>query len=369
MATESSAPTARTASDADRAASIADILLGNESNEDVREEETPAQASTTEVEESPETETEEVLAASEDEDDGEEEELPVAASADDDDEDLTWEKILGVSEGQLNFDEEGNLVGFNTKVNGESTTVKAADLIAGFQNNKAFTQKSQALAEQQKAFEDEVSNVRTEYAKKLHTVDSLNKYFENQLLQSYNGIDWETLRANNPAEYAATRQDFQTRALEFQQINQAILTDMDKARQEYQGAMQKQMEEFKTQQRALMVETNPAWADDKAYDSAMSGFKDFVNDAYGFSAEEFDSVMDARLIQLVQDAQKFREGKKLVESKQVQKLPKFQKSSGRRPSKKTTKLEKLTAASKKATGANKRQLQRDAVAELLLGNG
>lgn len=365
MATEQSAAPTVSASDADRAATIADILLGNEGEEsnDVSEgEETQTHETIDEVEESPEAEDEESEDESED-DDGEE---PLAASADDDEE-LSWEKVLGVNEGQLNFDEEGNLVGFNTKVNGESQTVKAEELIAGFQNNKAFTQKSQAFAEEKKAFDTEVAGVREEYAKRLHTVDSLNKYFENQLLEAYNGVNWEQLRVSNPAEYAATRQDYQARALEFQQINDAILVDMDKARQEMQGKMQEAATEFRKQQRTIMVESNPTWADDKTYDSAISGVKNFLNDTYGFSGEEFESVMDARLVALVQDAQKFREGKKLAEGKPKQKVPKFQKSSGRRPSKKVSKLDKLTAASKKAQGANKRALQTDAVAELLLG--
>ena len=108
MATEQSEAPTRPASDMDRAATIADILLGGgegeESNDVLDDEETLSEETTDEVEESPETEDEESEVESED--DGEEETLQASA---DDDEDLTWEKILGVNEGQLNFDEEGNL--------------------------------------------------------------------------------------------------------------------------------------------------------------------------------------------------------------------------------------------------------------------
>lgn len=365
MATEqSTAPTVPTSDDA-RASSIAELLLGEDESNDVSEgEETLTQETTNEVEESNEVETDEVETTSDD-DDSEEEEAPIAAS--DDDEDVTWEKVLGVKEGQLNFDEEGNLVGFNTKVNGESATVKAEELIAGFQNNKAATQKSQALAEEKKAFDTEVGELRKQYAEKLHTVDSLNKYFENQLLQEYQGINWEQLRIENPAEYAATRQDYTQRALEFQQINEAIKVDMAKAQEEMQGKVQQTMSQRNAEQRAKMVEVNPTWADDKTFQKEITSIKDFVSDTYGFSEGEFVNAFDARMISLVQDAQKFREGKKLVDSSPKRKVPQFQKSSGRKPSKKVTKLEKLTKASKQAKGSSKRNLQADAVAELLLG--
>jgi len=78
--------------------------------------------------------------------------------------------------------------------------------------------------------------------------------------------------------------------------------------------------------------------------------------------------MDARLIQMAQDAMKFRQGKKTVARKLKGKdVPKFQKSSGHKPKGKLSKLQKLTAAAKKAEpGPAKRDLQTNAIAALLL---
>ena len=77
-------------------------------------------------------------------------------------------------------------------------------------------------------------------------------------------------------------------------------------------------------------------------------------------------MFDARLIELIKDAKTYHEGLKVADKKKQKPVPKFQKSrGGGKP--KVSKLDKLTAASKKAHGADKRELQTSAVAELLTG--
>ena len=78
-------------------------------------------------------------------------------------------------------------------------------------------------------------------------------------------------------------------------------------------------------------------------------------------------MFDARLIELIKDAKKYHEGATVAAKKKQKPVPKFQKSRGTGVKPKTSKLEKLTAASRKAQGGEKRDLQQSAVAELLLG--
>ncbi len=336
---------------------IAALLAGDEESEaeDTTEEETQTEESTTdEEEESNEEEAE----------DGEEEETTLEAVADDN---ATWETVLGVEDGKLSYDDKGDINGVNVKVDGETSTVSMADLIVGYQTNKSTTQRSQALAEEKKVFDGQKEQSEQLYASKLQSVDALTKHFEKQLIGEYDAIDWNALRANDPAEYAAAKQDFSTKAGELQKIQDAINNDMAETTQESQKKQAETAQAYMKTQFDLMIDKNPEWSDKDVLKKARDGYKAFVVEQYGFNDQEFDSVFDARLIELIKDAKTYREGLKVSLKKTQKPVPKFQKSRGSGVKLKVSKLDKLTAASHKAHGEDKRELQKSAVAELLIG--
>lgn len=335
---------------------VAALLAGeNESEtEDTKDEETQTiESKTDDDEESNEEEAE----------DGEEEETDLSAIADDE---ATWETVLGVEDGKLSYDEKGDINGFNVKVDGETSTVNMADLIAGYQTNKSVTQRSQAFADEKKAFEGLKEQTEQLYASKLQSVDALTKHFEKQLIGEYDNINWEELRSKDPAEYAAARQDFSTKAGELQKIQEAINNDMAEFSQESQNKQIYLNQEYRQKQYDLMIDKNPEWSDEKVRNTAKTSYQKFVSEQYGFNDQEFDSVFDARLIELIKDAKSYREGLKVADKKKQKAVPKFQKSRGTSKAK-VSKLDKLTTASHKAHGDEKRELQKSAIAELLLG--
>lgn len=347
-------------SDEDR---IAELLISEDesASEDEREDENLTAASNQDEDEESDDESE----AADGDDDEEGEETTSEAAAD---EDVTWEGVIGLSEDQLSFDDDGNLKGIHVKVNDFEGTLTIPELVAGFQTNKAVTMKGQQQAEEYKQFESQKEQVQQVYAAKLESVDLLTQHFEKQLISAYDGVDWDKLRNEDPAEYAAARSDFATKAQELQQIKEAIAKDQETARGEALEAQQAQAKEYIQKQAELMVQNNPEWADKKVLETAYADFKTFVNDTYGFSEQEFDSVFDARLIELIKDAKRYHEGVKVANKKRGKPVPKFQKSSGKKPMPKATKLDKLTKAAKNAQGQQKRDLQTSAVAELLMGN-
>lgn len=337
---------------------IAELLTGGPSEtEDKDDEEIQTIESKTEDDEISDEET------AEDEQE-EEETSDLEAIADTDD---TWESVLNVDEGNLSYDEEGNINGVNVKVNGESSTVGMKDLIAGYQTNKAITQKGQNLADERKVFDGLKEQAEQAYASKLASVDALTKHFEQQLISEYDNINWDELRNTNPAEYAAARQDFSSKAGELQRIQEAIKTDVDSAAKTHAEDGQKKAQVHMKEQYDLMIVNNPEWSDAKVLETAKDSYKAFVKDQYGFKDTEFDSVFDSRLIELIKDAKSFREGLKVATKKKQKAVPRFQKSAGTGSKKRVSKLDKLTAASKKAKGSQKRDLQQSAVAELLIG--
>ena len=337
---------------------IADLLEGN-TTEDLKDEETLSEEST-EVEESDE-QIDEVTDEQEPTD-----EEPVEESTEET-VDESWESVLGLEEDQLAFDEEGNLSGVTVKIDGKTSTVNMKDLVAGYQVNKAVTQKSQALAEERKAFEGRRNQFEQEYTKKLENAETLTNILGNRLVGEYESVNWDQLRAENPAEYAALKQDYASRANEIQQAQQALAQEKQMKQQKTEQENNARRAQLVAAELDLMISKNPTWADENVRKKDMSNIAEEAIEAYGFKREAFDNIIDHKIVEVLKDALAFRKGKKIATEKLKKPVPKFQKSSGKPSAKKVTKLEKLTKKAQGASGANKRHAQTDAIVELLNG--
>lgn len=275
-----------------------------------------------------------------------------------DEEAPTWGKTLGIDEDKIVFDEEGNFKAVKVK-DGE---VGLNDLINGYQFNKANTERSQALAEERKQFDIVKNQASEEYVKKLTDTQKLTEYLHKKLTSDFDGIDWNALRTQNPAEYAALKYDFDNRSNELQQIYAVIQQERDQE----QGKFAQQRQEFYAREAQKIITDNPEWADTAKFKAGIDSLANLAGE-YGISAEEFHNSVDSRVVKMMQDLQKFKAGKSVVEKKLSKPLPTFQKATGKAPAK-PTKLEQLTKAAKAATGANQRNAQVAAVNHLLFGD-
>jgi len=284
----------------------------------------------------------------------------------DSDEEVTWANTLGIDEKNIALDDKGNLIGINVKVDGNTSTIGVKDLIAGYQSNKSNTNKSKQLAEQRKEFDEIKNTVANEYIKKIESVDRLTQHLKDNLLGGYKDIDWNRLRVENPGEYAAAVQDFNFRNSEIERIANVVGQEKQNIGQQMTAEQIASQQEFIKNQANLVIEKNPSWAKPEIFKKAMSELTDFANESYGFTQEEFSTIQDARIFELLKDAMKYRNSVKTAKTKLDVQIPKYQKSSGK-VTKPTTKLDKLTKTAKTTKGYQKRGAETDAVAELLSG--
>jgi hypothetical protein len=281
--------------------------------------------------------------------------------------DVTWAGVLGVDEKQLVLDEAGDFKSVRVNVDGQVSEVTVKDLIAGYQTAQYNSQKGSALANEMRNFQATRDATVQEYTAKLEQLQELTGFLGQQLLAEYQDIDWNRLRAEQPGEYAAAIQDYQLKQQQLQGI-------FSKLESEKSGQTEAQMKVMQEQQRIHLetqvdkvLEKRPEWREPEKFKKALSEMVDFVGTSYSFTPEEFYSVQDARIIELVQDAMAYRRGKSVVEQKfKAKDLPKFSKPGNVKP-KQVSKLDKLTKAAAKATGYKKHALQTEAVAALLLG--
>lgn len=283
-------------------------------------------------------------------------------------EDTTWSKALGVDDHNIVLDDEGNFKGVNVKIDGQVGQVSLKDLIAGYQFSASTTNKSKALAEERKTFDSTVQQVADNYSSRLASADKLVSYLEQQILAPYQGVDWEKLRYENPGEYAAAVQDYQRQAANLEQIKNAVGDARQGVSQEQQQQMNDQQAGYIKAQAASALEKNPTWSEPEVFKKALTAMETFVGDAYGFTREEFHTVQDARLLELVKDAMAYRSGQTQMKEKLDKKIPTFIKGGSNSP-KPLTQLQKLTKKAQSTTGYQKKGAELDAVAELLQGYG
>lgn len=237
----------------------------------------------------------------------------------------TLASVLGLDDDKLEYDDEGNVV-FKAVIDGEVQPVKMDDLVKSYQLQGHVNNKSIALENERKEFDSTKNEVFTELTNRVKSVNALTQQAEQMLLADYKGIDWDSLRHTDPAEWTALQQEFQTRARAIEQIKQQATQATQELTQEQQAELQQKQQAFIEQEVQKMIADKPEWADQEVMARDVAEVGNFLQAEYGFSPEEVANHMDSRLMKLILDAKAHRSGKKAIKEKKVQKkVPKFRK--------------------------------------------
>ena len=148
---------------------------------------------------------------------------------------------LGLDADKLTLNEDGEIL-INLKVNGKTEQVDLKEAISQTQFSKANDEKARTLAEERKTFESERAQVAEAYQQQLRQVQGLGEMLQNKLTQEFQSIDWDRLRAQDPAEWAAKQQEFAQRNQELQQAGQMLGQQM-RYEQEQQAQVEAQWSE------------------------------------------------------------------------------------------------------------------------------
>jgi len=308
-------------------------------------------------------ESEEVTA--QDSDDGDYDESDESHEPDDQDDDglEALAQELGLDGDRLTLSEDGEVL-VKLKVNGKDETVDLKEAIAGTQFSKANDEKARVLAEERKTFESERQQVAEAYKAQLQQVQGLGEMLQNKLTQEFQSIDWDRLRVTDPAEWAAKQQEFAQRNQELTQAGQMLGQQMRQHQEQLAHAEAQERQKILHSERQAMIDSNPDWADEDRMKGDLKQIVEYAK-SNGFSEEELESVIYSRHVNVLKKAMLYDQGKSVAEKK-VKRAPKMQRASNGQFRKNKSQLDSLVQAAKNAKGANKRLLERDAVASLLI---
>jgi len=185
---------------------------------------------------------------------------------------------------------------YTVKVDGEEYEVELNELLNGYSRQQAYTKRSQELAEQRKAFEQEAAQtkaMRDAYAQQL---ELLQGQLQQTTLQE---PDWKSLAGQYSAE------DLFLMKAEFDQQKENLAkVEMERQRiaQEQAKEQQVQMQEHLAKQRTEMLERIPSWQNEEVRNEERLEVIKYAQRRIGFSEEEIANASDARAIELLYKA-------------------------------------------------------------------
>ena len=195
----------------------------------------------------------------------------------------------------------------SVKVDGKTEEIPLSKALAGYSRTASWTKKSQALAEERKAFETErarVAQERQDYGAKLQTL-------EEQL-----GAKLMKIEEPNPDD-----PNFERKWIEFQQTERAAV----RVQQERYALQQKMDEDYVAdrkvkiaEQNTLLVEAVPEWSDTEVADAGKKSLATYAIEVMGFGEEEVEQLIDHRLVLLLKKAAAYdsmKEAKKTIKGK------------------------------------------------------
>ena len=271
------------------------------------------------------------------------------------DDDQTLAAALGLPEDALEYDDEGNVV-FNAVIDGEATKVKMQDLVKSYQLEGHVNKKSMQLESDRREFETTRDQAYDHLTQKITVANNLIGAVEQQLMGELQGIDWDTLRATDPAEWAATRQYYTERVQWLEQLKTQTGSMQKGLTEEQQKAQQDKYNAFMQGEVLKMIQDNPAWKDQAVMAKEVGEVGKFLVDKYGFTPEEIANHMDARMMRMVRDAMQFANGKDTLKTKKVpDNVPKFrtpgQQNANRRDTTKARQVKAQKEAIRKSGGS------------------
>lgn len=188
---------------------------------------------------------------------------------------------------------------FRVKVAGEETEVTLDELLSGYSRTSDYTRKTQELAEQRKAIESETAAARAARERYGQMLEQLDEVLQAQAPAE---PDWDTLRKQNPAEFAAQWAEHQR----FRADQAAVQAERQRIEGELQQDRAAQMQTVLNTERQRLIEAIPEWKDPEKAKAEKADLMKYAMDL-GYTEEDLSQVYDHRVMLLVRKAKLYDE--------------------------------------------------------------
>lgn len=240
---------------------------------------------------------------------------------------LSFENLHQLADAlEVPFDELMESVKARVKVAGEEREVTLKELRDGYQMEADYRKKTSELSEHRKAFEAERDRVANDINARFHEAQQISTMLENQLMAEYQSINWNELRATNPAEFAALKQEYNERYNHIQNVKANVAQNLQAQQKEWQDKQSQELRSMLSAESEKLQAAIPEFRDEAKAKALKGQLKEYLK-SYGYNDQEISNVYDHRHVMILKDAMAYRamQSKKPELTKKVVNLPKMQK--------------------------------------------
>lgn len=208
---------------------------------------------------------------------------------------------------------------YKVKVNGEEQEVTLEDLQKGYMMSGDYGKKSREVAEARKAVMAEREQSLQQVNQTLQETGFLAQTFMQQLTNVEQTTNWDELRVQNPAEYAARKHDLEQR----KQLLARSYSAYQQAQQMQQAHAQQQQELRMADEAERLTAKIPEWLDETKAQAEKAALAKYLTTSE-FAPEEIDQLADHRLVVMARKAMLFdqlQNDRKAVQKKVERSVP------------------------------------------------
>jgi hypothetical protein len=188
---------------------------------------------------------------------------------------------------------------YTVKIDGKEYSVPVKELVAGYQRNRDYQNKTQALANAGRNLTAGHQKVAQTYTRKLQQANAVIGEVRNLLIGDVNSQEMAALRVQDPAKWAVQRQVMADRIAQVDSVLQQIHQEHERHTAEYTATQNAARNATLDQERALLHQAIPDWGNGGAERLAR-----YLASA-GFKAAELEGVTDARMLSVAEKARKW----------------------------------------------------------------
>jgi hypothetical protein len=184
---------------------------------------------------------------------------------------------------------------------GEALPVTLGELKDRFQSSDRLDKQAKEAQAAREAFEAETTQARQKFEHDVRVAARLVDNLSTTLTQEYQSIDWQGLREEDPAGWAAKRQEFTERQAQIQSAQREVGEAAHRHQAEQQMLMQQQQAQTLETERAALLDAIPEWQMPDKAKSGMDDLRGYLRET-GWTDGEIDSASDHRSIVLARKA-------------------------------------------------------------------
>ena len=226
-------------------------------------------------------------------------------------------------------------------IDGEEYEVPAK-LKDAFMRQQDYTKKTQELASQRKALEEQIAltQQQAQFQQQFQQDVAQLSALDVQIKQ-YESVNWQQLQNDDPVQFVALREQYR----DLKDARNYYSQDLNQKQQQQAIQAQQHYAKLAEQGAAELRNSIKGWNPERARE-----IREFAMETYGFAENELSNVIDPRIVKVLNDAALYRKGQ-TVSNKKVIGKPQLGKPKAQQAQAKQTDI-KLRQALKKTGKAD-----------------